>query len=384
MPSAVPTQSGPACWKKRMDSVTVSTVSPGPPRSRSHITAMPCWRQCRIAAERSSCRCGWPYTESMAGLAESLVKLIPTQPACAMPPRQIGVKGHDGKVGVPPAAGAQAPADQLVADASGVVRRQIELGVAEMENVDALAEQRFHLLGHLGSRPRPNRRTLGQRIDAIAALAVAAALGLDADLPSETKIRGVVHDFTSRRDRQPVRPGRGVGPDGPALCHSNPLTRSHRRDPRSSVTSSTMASSPSPRMPKSAPEHGSTSGARIEYPTPPITMGTSDSLTQEADQRVQFRHERGPARPETIVDVAKRDADQVGLTCGEVAADRVLGIFRQAQVEQIDLDARSAQGPAEVIQPERGDRRRHAIAVDECQHGVGLSGIVVRPSTCEG
>ena len=61
-----------------------------------------------------------------------------------------------------------------------------------MQHVGALAQQRFDLVGHFGGRPQANRGPLGQRIGTVDALAIAAAFGLDADLPATAEIGGIV------------------------------------------------------------------------------------------------------------------------------------------------------------------------------------------------
>jgi hypothetical protein len=102
-------------------------------------------------------------------------------------------------------------------------------------------------------------------------------------------------------------------------------------------------------------------------------------IAQGADalhELCQIRHEPLPARPEAVVDVAKGQADERRAAAGEVLAQGRFRLLAQRQVQNAYLEARAGRRLRHVLQPERPNRRHHAIRIHERQHdgyGTGVT-----------
>src|ERR1700674_261770 len=72
---------------------------------------------------------------------------------------------------------------------------QIEFRVIDVKNVNPLLHQRLHFIDHGLGIAQAHRPTFDERLDTVDASAVAAALGLDADLPALREIALVVDQF---------------------------------------------------------------------------------------------------------------------------------------------------------------------------------------------
>ena len=90
---------------------------------------------------------------------------------------------------------------------------QIEFRVVDVKNVDAPLHQRFHLIDDVLGIAQAHRPAFDQGLDAVDARTVAAALGLDADLPAFGEVMFVVDQlplvWTEQAQRSATVRGQG-------------------------------------------------------------------------------------------------------------------------------------------------------------------------------
>ena len=283
---------------------------------------------------------------------------------------QLRVERDHGHVRVPAQPTAEGAANELGADGHGVIARDVELGVAEMQHVDPLGQQRFDLVGHLRGAPRANGRAFGQRIGAVDAMAIAASLGLQPALPAFFEVGGVVDAVARGREGQVFRPGRGVPDETAVVAPEEP------RHASEAFVACQFGQECDDRLLAVAANAevgaGALDDALGEY-------GKADPTEHDRgaagpphlrEDLFQLREERLGAGPEAVVDVPKRDPDQ-GRTSGfEIAGQRARRIVGQAQIEDIDLTAGLPHGAGDVVQSDRPDGGGHPVGVDQRQRAA--------------
>src|SRR5437867_7745552 len=274
--------------------------------------------------------------------------------ACFHGRRQFIRKRLRHAVGVPlDLIGELAPDDGL-AERNGMRDAQIEFRVVNVKNVDPALHQRLHFIDDVLGIAQAHRPAFDEWLDTVDATAVAAALGLDADLPALGEVVLVVDElalvWTELAQRSASVRGQRRGVDSIGI----PVDQAGNVGKGSSLFQASQQLGEA----EFAFAHDAKIGAQVlqQFFGHDREAGTADhdGYRSRASKR---RHDVANLVQEAVatgkvnvIGVSERHAPVVRRLLASVRVDRGIAVLGETEVEQRELETRPLHGSRQVIE----------------------------------
>lgn len=278
-------------------------------------------------------------------------------------PGKVIIERDHSHVGVPSESVAEAAGNEFLADTPCMFIRDVELGIAQMQHIDTLSKEVLGFVGDLGGGSCAQGAAFCEMFGAVDAGAVAAAFCFKAYLAAFAEVRGIVDGVTAGWQGQCGVAGWRIGACLAVLAKGKTGNSAHvATGDKSSIEFDKCLFTVRADAEIGACVFEELDGEyRIAY-----AAEDNRSVGESADgldNACEIMREPFGAGPEAIVHVAKGDAHEDRIVCGEMIGQEAVGVFCKTEVEDMGIDVSILHGGGNVVKANGPNGRLHSVGV---------------------